>query len=44
MCWTHVICGIHMELFDLINVTKITHLDMTNYDYDATFDDMTIFK
>jgi hypothetical protein len=44
MCWTHVICGTHMELFDLTNVTKINHLEITAYDYDVTFDDVTILK
>jgi hypothetical protein len=44
MCWTHVICGTHVELFDLINVTKIDHLNTIDYEYDVTFHDVAILK
>jgi hypothetical protein len=38
------ICDTHMELSNLINVTKINHLDMNNYDFNVTFDDVAILK
>jgi hypothetical protein len=44
MCWTHVICGTHMELFNLTNVTIINNLEIIDYEYDVTFDDVTILK
>ncbi len=34
----------HVELSNVINVIKISHLNMTNYDCNATFDDVTILK
>jgi hypothetical protein len=33
-----------MELFNLTNVIKINHLNMTHHDYNNFFDDMEIFK
>jgi len=47
LCWTCDVCDTHVELFDLINVIdvlKISHLDVVNYDYNATFDDLVILK
>jgi len=34
----------HVELSNMINVIKISYLNMTNYDCNVTFDDVTIFK
>jgi hypothetical protein len=34
----------HVELSNVINVIKISHLNMTNYDCNVTFDDVTILK
>jgi hypothetical protein len=38
------ICDTHMELSNLINVTKISHRDMNNYNFNVTFDDVAIRK
>jgi hypothetical protein len=42
MCWTHVVCGTHVELFDLanvMNVTRINHSNMIDYESsNVTFD------
>ncbi len=43
-CVGHTSYVPHMELFDLTNVIKINYLEMTDYDYDVTFDDVTILK
>ncbi len=40
MCHTKT----HVELSNVINVMKISHLNMTNYDCNVTFDDVTILK
>ncbi len=33
-----------MELSNLIDVTKISHLDMNNFDFNVTFDDVATLK
>jgi len=41
------VCGTHVELFELTRVNyvfKTNHLDMIDYDNNASFDDMTILK
>jgi hypothetical protein len=40
LCRTHGIYVVHMKLFNLINVTKISHLNMIDYDYNVIFDDV----
>jgi hypothetical protein len=47
MCSTHVVCGTHVELFDLMNVTNviiISHLNMIDYECNVTFDDVRVLK
>jgi len=47
LCWTCDVCDTHVELFDLTNVIdvlKISHLDVVNYDYNVIFDDLVILK
>jgi len=42
-CVGHV-CGTHVKLFNLGIVVLNFHIDMIDYDYDATFDDVAIVK
>jgi len=47
ICWTHGICGIHMELYNLINpinMMEINHLDIIACEYNVTFDDVALLK
>jgi hypothetical protein len=34
----------HVEMSTLTNVTKINHIDMTDYENNATFDDVATIK
>jgi hypothetical protein len=44
LCWACAICDTYVELFDLFNVNEINHLDMIDYQYNATFDDETMLN
>lgn len=47
MCWTCDVCDTHVELFEftnVIDVLKINHLDVVNYDYNVIFDDLVILN
>jgi hypothetical protein len=44
-CWTHCKSDTHVELFDLINVinaSKINHLNLTNHDCSVNINDLKI--
>jgi hypothetical protein len=47
MCWTHVVCGTHVEVFGLNNITnviKISHLNMIDYECNVAFHDVRILN